>query len=189
MSVIIGPPPASGGSSFDPHSPGPIGDVTPGPGAFTTLGATSLTIGGNVTLQSDGADILAQRNGTNPQVLNVYNTCNGANWEAFSVDWQTSANVCRIGTTANGTGQVRQLHFTVGGFDVGNFDGNGIFNASAGAVLATVRTNVPSGAAGAADWGLGVARTGVGLVPSTTTGIQVALGGVLYTLAVLTTNP
>lgn len=44
------------GSSFDPHSPGPIGDVTPSTGAFTTLSATpgnnatGLTItGGSIT--------------------------------------------------------------------------------------------------------------------------------------------
>jgi hypothetical protein len=42
---------------------------------------------------------------------------------------------------------------------------------------------------GAAAWKLGTARTSTGLAVSTTTGIQVSVGGTTYTLAVLTTNP
>jgi hypothetical protein len=39
------------------------------------------------------------------------------------------------------------------------------------------------------QWNFGPVRTSTGLAASTTTGLQVAVGGVLYTLAVLSTNP
>jgi hypothetical protein len=42
---------------------------------------------------------------------------------------------------------------------------------------------------GAAAWKHGPARTGTGLLASTTTGLQVQVGSSTYTLAVLTTNP
>lgn len=53
----------------------------------------------------------------------------------------------------------------------------------------TLKTGTPNTGAGAGLWKLGVARTSTGLVPSTTTGLQVDIGGTLYTLAVLSTNP
>lgn len=53
----------------------------------------------------------------------------------------------------------------------------------------TIATGTPSGGAGAGVWKLGVSRTGTGLITSTTTVLQVDIGGTLYSLMTCTTNP
>lgn len=80
----------TGGSSFDPHSPGPIGDVTPSTGAFTSITATpandtsglSIT-GGSIT--GSGATSFLNVTGTwnttgSPDALsvNIVNTASGS---------------------------------------------------------------------------------------------------------------
>jgi hypothetical protein len=85
------------GSTFDPHSPGPIGDVTPSTGAFTTLSATSgnnatgLTItGGSIT--GSGTTPWLNITGTwnttgdaNAIFANITNTASGANSNAIQI--------------------------------------------------------------------------------------------------------
>ena len=57
--------------------------------------------GTGATLIDDNSNILGQRNGTNAQILRIYNTFTTLNtvYEAFEVNWQASANVCLIRTT------------------------------------------------------------------------------------------
>jgi len=66
-------------------------------------------IGPDVILRRDAAGILADRDGTNAQQFNIYNTyTSSTNNELFSVDWKTTANQTRIGTfKGSGGGTVR----------------------------------------------------------------------------------
>jgi hypothetical protein len=65
----------------------------------------------DVVLARDAAGVLAQRNSTNAQALRLYNTYTGStNNEAFVIDWQTTANTCRVGTVkGSGGGTARQM--------------------------------------------------------------------------------
>lgn len=83
---------------------------------------------------------------------------------------QTSGTTLTVGTADGGTSAGA---LTVSGLVTGN---SGITTA-AGATAA------------AGTWKLGALRTGTALVISTTQGIQLDVGGTLYTLAVLSTNP
>jgi hypothetical protein len=61
-------------------------------------------------LRRDGAGVLSQRDGANPQSLRLYNTYTDAsNGEWVEVSWQ--AGVCYFRTNQNGTGQSRSLLF------------------------------------------------------------------------------
>lgn len=96
------------GSSFDPHSPGPIGDVTPSTGAFTTLSstpgndATGLTItGGSITGAGTSPSLsITQTWNTTGDIsgilANFTNTASGANSNV--IDLQVGGTpVFRIG--------------------------------------------------------------------------------------------
>lgn len=65
----------------------------------------------------DGAGIFSQRVGTSAQALRIHNTwTSSTNFEAFACDWQTTANVCLLGTTqGSGGGSARALHLMTGG--------------------------------------------------------------------------
>lgn len=63
MPISITPAPAT---PFNPHAPGAIGDVTPGTGAFTTLGATGLLTSSSANLINttyNGDVVLIQKGG------------------------------------------------------------------------------------------------------------------------------
>jgi hypothetical protein len=87
--------------------------------AMASLAISSAQIGAGgaqAFLGSDGAEILAQRNGTNAQSFRVYNTYTDAsNYERGVFDWSTTANTLTIGTQAAGTGTARNLNLTAGG--------------------------------------------------------------------------
>jgi hypothetical protein len=66
--------------------------------------------GNTAILVGDGADILAQRNGTTAQAFRVYNTFTSAtNNERFAIDWKTTANVAHVGNRTATTGTSRNL--------------------------------------------------------------------------------
>lgn len=100
------------GSSFDPHSPGPIGDVTPSTGAFTTLSATP---GNNTTgLTVTGGSITGS--GTTPS-LSITQT-----WNTTGVVNGIFANFTNTASDANSN----VIQIQVGGspvFTIGR-DGN-----------------------------------------------------------------
>lgn len=69
----------------------------------------------DVVLWRDAANVLAQRNSTNPQAFRVYNTyTDGSNYERAGITW--SANVCYVGTVEGraGTGQARTVALYAG---------------------------------------------------------------------------
>ena len=62
----------------------------------------------DLVLERDAANTLAQRNGTNAQAFNIYNTYTDAsNYERGTLKWDTNEFV--VGTEAAGTGTKRDL--------------------------------------------------------------------------------
>ena len=82
-----------------------------------------ISIGGSdVVLTRDAAGVLAQRNSTNAQTFNLYNTYTDAsNYERGYLKW--NANVLQLGTEAAGTGTSRRVTilgtttFSISGFN------------------------------------------------------------------------
>lgn len=87
---------------------------------------SDATHGHDLTLFRDAANTLAQRNGTNAQVFNIYNTyTDGSNYERGFVAWQGNNFV--IGTTQAGTGTKRNLVVSTNGSNrwyLPDFDGH-----------------------------------------------------------------
>tara|TARA_R110001632_G_scaffold84771_2_gene186686 strand:- start:47 stop:955 length:909 start_codon:yes stop_codon:yes gene_type:complete len=76
-------------------------------------GHGSGTLGGDLYLFRDAANTLAQRNSTNAQTFNLYNTYTDAsNYERGFMKW--NSNVLEIGTEAAGTGSNRVVRLTGG---------------------------------------------------------------------------
>ena len=82
-----------------------------------SIGFDASLITQDITLIKGGTGNLWQRAGTQAQVLSITNTFTSAtSFEAFVVDWQSSVNVCRIGTIkGSGGGSVRNLDLIVDG--------------------------------------------------------------------------
>ena len=93
-----------------------------------TIGFSASTIlGGSLDtiLARDAADTLAQRNGTNAQTFNIYNTYTDAsNYERGFLKW--NSNVLEIGTEALGTGTGRALALRSATNGI-NLDNNGLY--------------------------------------------------------------
>jgi hypothetical protein len=107
-----------GVSQFNVNAFGAIG----APGGFfgglvrvtSNTGDISIGSANDVRLYRDAANTFGQRNGTNPQAFNVYNTYTDAsNYEVGYASW--AANVFRIGTTYTGTGVNRTLSLQTAG--------------------------------------------------------------------------
>jgi len=72
------------------------------PGYGGDFGGT-IMLGQNARLTSDAANILAQRNGINPQAFRLYNTyTSSTNFERLNLRWDT--NVVKIGTEKGSAG-------------------------------------------------------------------------------------
>ena len=90
------------------------------------MGPRSLTWGidnnnADVILLRETANTLTLRNGTNAQGVRIYGTyTNASNYERAVIDWQTTANVLRIGTEAAGTGTVRNIALVGGKVGIGD---------------------------------------------------------------------
>lgn len=72
------------------------------------------------------------RNGTTAQILSVANTWTSTtNFERFKVDWSTTANVCRVGTSkGGGGGSNRALYLDMGDTTVAKFNTDGTIDLS-----------------------------------------------------------
>ena len=87
-------------------------------GTLSTQGTfytSNLNLSSNVILTTDGANILAQRNGVNAQTYNLYNTyTSNTNYEVGNIGW--TGNSFIIGTDkGSGGGIGRSLVFETGG--------------------------------------------------------------------------
>ena len=76
-------------------------------GGFIGVSIDGVNSAPSVRLYAQAANILAQRNGTNPQEFRLYNTYDGTNDEWGFLKWDS--NVLKIGTAASGTGTVRPI--------------------------------------------------------------------------------
>lgn len=84
---------------------------------YATVGGNSRKIQFSNLMIREAADILAIRDGTDPQTLRIYNTFTDAsNYERLDIFW--SSNVVTIQPTAAGTGTVRTLRLKSGGGNV-----------------------------------------------------------------------
>jgi hypothetical protein len=67
----------------------------------------------NCWFYADAANTWAARNGTNAQEFRINNTyTSGTNYEAWAVDWRTTANRCIVGPKIGSSGTLRQQVFT-----------------------------------------------------------------------------
>ena len=120
---------SKGGEIFLPQSGGDGAGLIAGGSAFANarayIGQYGLRLSNNntfqwsgstnlqaldLTLARDAANTLAQRNSTNAQTFNLYNTYTDAsNYERGFMKW--NSNVLQIGAEAAGTGTVRPIQF------------------------------------------------------------------------------
>lgn len=120
----------------------PYWTVTAVSGNFASTNRSyTFSLGGDVTVAGDAADVWAHRRGTNAQEVRVYNTDNGANDEYFSVDWKTTSNVAQVGTYTAGTGTARDVALVHGGSEKARVGSGGFVIGSGGAAISKVLTN------------------------------------------------
>lgn len=107
----------------------------------TNTGAFSLGAAVDVRLFRDAAGSLAQRNGTNAQTFNIYNTfTDAANYERLALTW--SSNVCYARPQNAGTGAARLFVPVTGATTVAGLPAAATAGAGARAMVtdATVTT-------------------------------------------------
>lgn len=142
------------------------------------LGFSASNNDADLSIYRDAADTLAQRRGTNPQSLRVYNTfTNASNYERLAINW--SGNICTITTEAAGTGSARGLVlnsgaggniiFQTGGVEIfrgGNTSNVGVFTLSrldcSSFAFTTHTTGINSRAAGVIGLNTSTNSTGSG---------------------------
>jgi len=121
---------------------------------------STLGIGGafgNAKLYGPSANILEQRNGTNPQETRLYNTyTDGSNYERLSIGWDT--NFLKISTEAAGTGSLRNIQIGAGSngtVKVLDYSDNTglIFGQGGSDKMILKNTNLQPSAAGGMDLG------------------------------------
>ena len=117
----------------------PILKLFKGTGAFNFVRSGATT---GVSLFIDNNHILAQRNGTNAQTFNIYNTyTDGSNYERGFLKWDT--NLLKIGTEALGTGTDRDVQLGSGsnGFVrvLDRSDNTGLYLGQGGSSKITLR--------------------------------------------------
>ena len=125
-----------------------------------TLSSGTLAMGANpiqftnISVLNGGTNILDIRNGTNAEVLRLYNTFTGStNLEALEMNWQTTANVMTIrNVKGSAAGTARVLRFEYGG-------------ANADGAATSIALQIPASAATQVDIGV------VGLSAATTAGV------------------
>jgi hypothetical protein len=135
--IYLGAAPANlgtGGILIEPASIHPRASQTLG---TSSLGWPTLWMAGPIALTNDGAAALAQRNGTNAQTFNIYNTHTSAtNHERGFLKW--SSNVFQIGTEkGSGGGTARALEFQT--------DGTSRWQITTAGLLTTVSAPADSG--------------------------------------------
>lgn len=91
-----------------------------------SLAFVSGTIGNSpdLYLNRDGANALAQRNGTSAQAFTVYNTYTSpTNYERLGISWAT--NTVTIGTEKGSSGSARGIKFSIAGTTAFEIDASG----------------------------------------------------------------
>jgi hypothetical protein len=116
-----------------------------------TFGWTDASGTKDTLLQRDAANVLALRNGTQAQTLNIYNTyTDGSNYERGFVSW--GSNKFAVGSEAAGAGLVRSLDLVGSGiyfYPLGNHSSSAWAMTSAGTFRAQTDNTYDIGAVGA----------------------------------------
>lgn len=82
----------------------PYWTVTAVSGNFASSNrAYTFSLGGDVTVAGDAADVWAHRRGTNPQTVRVYETDNGSNDEYLEISAASGTNYIKPAATGTGT--------------------------------------------------------------------------------------
>ncbi len=161
--------------------------VNAGTAAFIGLKNETAGTRGYIALGSDGTSVF------------LNSTSGVVSIQAGGVTAATFTNSTLLTTLAGGLTVAGSILGSGGSAPSNTTSGSNIFTAGIatsgpgyfGGVLvaASLQGGAPAGGNGAAAWKPGTIRTGVALTPSTTTGVQLDVGGTLVTLAVLSTNP
>lgn len=97
-----------------------VDDTTPQLGGDLDLNGFGIT-SADLTLVRDAANTFAQRNSTNAQTFNIYNTYTDAsNYERGGFKW--NSNVLEVFSEASGTGAVRKIALTGANVGIGVTD-------------------------------------------------------------------
>ena len=125
---------------------------------FRLLSDNSLRLWQDIRLHKDSGSPgrLAQRDGTSPQTLRIYNTYSsaGANYERFNIDWTTAAGAyCMVRNENSGTGTAKLMIPVTGATTVGALPAAGTVGAGARAFVtdATVTTFASTVAGGGSN--------------------------------------
>jgi hypothetical protein len=149
----------------------------PADGYFGWSDTNAISSGHGLRLERDADQILAQRNGTNPQTFRLYNTyTDGSNYERAFFRYNT--NVLEIGHEAAGTGNadrvIRLTHTNngkvvtgVAGFAAIKADNAGLYLRGAGQLGWTNGSNADS----PADTGVGRDSAGIVKITNGSTGL------------------
>lgn len=134
------------------NSTSPISGSSSVPTALTPNSVCLDATNKDACLQRDAANILAQRNGTNGQVLRVYNTYTDAsNGEWMALTWTDVGNMAILETGKNGSGQGRELGLI--GNQIRFYVNNGAFSPwqmnTSGTIAGTPDNTYDIGASGA----------------------------------------
>jgi hypothetical protein len=126
-------------------------------GVFRWTNGTSYAGTADLFLYRDAANTLALRNAAAAQRFNVYNTWSSTtNYEAFKIDWITTANTVLVGTEkGSGGGNARDLAFQTDGttrLTINATTGSAVFTGSVTSSGVAIGTNVAIPAAGFVTW-------------------------------------
>lgn len=123
--------------------------VVPSNGAFAFSSATDVGLNSvrDLYLLRDAIGILAQRNGTNAQQFNLYNTyTSSTSFERGILDWKTTANTFRIGTDkGSGGGSARDMSLVTDGVERLRIGSTGLVTSAKTIGQLTETANTPSG--------------------------------------------
>jgi hypothetical protein len=141
--------------------------------AYAFASGNSITVL-DIFLRRDAAGILAQRNSTNAQTFNIYNTyTDGSNYERGFLKW--NSNTLDIGTESLGTGSARSTRLISSGqVDIAPASGSIVkFQNNGGGAQIYIN---PSSTTiyGNANTTLGVGSSPVNLRPSSAGGVSIA---------------
>lgn len=135
-------------------------------GALTVL----TVIFSGITLTSDIANTLTQRNGANPQALHVHNTftdVSNGDWGTF--DFTSNAAFLTIGTARNGTGLVKGVVFnSTSNQYIWQLSGANVLQLIAASFQPLINGNLDLGATGAGWKRLYIDYTNTGTVGAVT---------------------
>jgi len=108
--------------------------------SYTVSAAGTISWTTDLVVQREAANHLSIRYSTNASILSIANTWTSTtNYERFKIDWQSTANVCRIGTSkGSGGGTARDMTLEWGDAEKARITTGGLQIGSSGSAIASV---------------------------------------------------